>query len=96
MRVRVIQFERAEPSRDPRLAGTAAIACVRLDGAIVAGIRCCDGEWRHLLADGATSGLVSRVSRHDLERQVTRYHLETLPGAMPPRDAPTEPLRLAT
>ena len=95
MRVRVIQFERAAPVRDLRMDGT-VVAHVRLDGVIVAGIRCCDGEWRHLLADGAASGLVSRVSRHDLERQVARYHLDAAPGAVPARDVPTEPLRLAT
>ncbi len=85
-RVRVIRFARVtEPAG---LAAGELIAHVLLDEAPTAAgriIRSSTG-WHHRLADNSPSGLVSTLSRQDLERQIVLYHL----GSLPTANAPTE------
>ncbi|MBC7367260.1 MAG: hypothetical protein H7343_10705 [Undibacterium sp.] len=81
-RVRALRFARVtEPAG---LAGGEIIAQIRLDesDAVAGVITRSTAGWRHHLADGSTSGLVSRHSRQDLERQIVLHHFGALPVAL--------------
>jgi len=76
--VRVLRFARPAPPST----GDETVAQIWLDepGVFVGAIGRESGRWIHVLADGAPSGLASRHSRSDLERQIILYHLGSLPG----------------
>jgi len=76
--VRVLRFARPTPPST----GDETVAQIWLDepGVVVGSIMREHGRWVHVLTDGAPSGLASRHSRSDLERQIILFHLGSLPG----------------
>ena len=74
--VRVIRFTRLADSRGTGPTGPVFVAGVVLHeqplpvGHIVAQ----DRSWHYVFADGAPSGLTSKISRQELEEQIVQYH----------------------
>ncbi|MCX6943481.1 MAG: hypothetical protein NT173_01730 [Opitutales bacterium] len=80
--LRVIRFARAETGTHPGVPGSVSVARVLLDEQAEAAGQIVQhaATWEYLLPDGTSSGLTSRASRQDLERQVIMYHLGPLPA----------------
>ena len=80
--VRVLHFARLPDSQAPGPRGQEPVVSVLLDeqpdpvGLIVRLFQ----AWHHLLADGTPSGLISTLSRSDLEQQIARYYFGPEPG----------------
>ncbi len=89
-RVRVIRFARVtEPAGS---AGGEIISQIWLDDSVVAAstIARSAAGWQHQLNDGTATGLVSTLSRQDLERQIVLYHLGPLSTAADDNEVATK------
>jgi len=81
--VRVIRFARVADGSRAVAADQVLVAGVLLQEqpAPVGHIVASGQTWRYLTADGAPSGLTSRISRQDLEEQIVRHHFGPAPAA---------------